>query len=169
MASFPRRTSQGGCSAELHALCFVSGVGLGAPTCIWGGGRFCTLPCRPLPAGFLPLQESPPHPLGYTLSLLWCLRVLVVCGLFSLLSAMHPEELTIPGWEPSQEGFVLRPRSLISSPCSRPELLSTLIWCHCPPLQDELTLLLYPAHFFPRLGPWLPLGRVVKDTNSWGQ
>lgn len=71
-----------------------------------------------------------------------------------LFSAMHPEEHAVPGCEPGKEGCVLRPGSLISSSCSLPELLSTLIWFHRPPLQDELTLLLGPAHF----SLWTPTG-----------
>lgn len=129
---------------------FVSGVGLGL---LPGSGEVSasapqTSTCRvsaagiPTPPTWLHAEPAlvPEGAVGSPAS--------SVCSLLCTQRNTPSQAGSLPG----QEGFVLRPRSLISS-CSLPELLSALTWCHCPPLQDELTPLLYPAHFFPRLGP----------------
>lgn len=80
---------------------FVSGVGLGLRPASGEVGASILCPADLRLQGFCGCQESPPHLLDCTMSLPWCLRVLLVHRPLSLLFAMHPEEHTIPGWEPA--------------------------------------------------------------------
>lgn len=80
---------------------FVSGVGLGLLPASGEVGASILCPADLRLQGFCGCQESPPHLLDCTMSLPWCLRVLLVHRPLSLLFAMHPEEHTIPGWEPA--------------------------------------------------------------------